>query len=193
MDSLVVRRVRILVVGFLVVVSACSSSATREVSPEVRAFLDRLGDDVPVSQAAALEDGVITFEEYEAAYERTVACMRDSGIVVDGPKPENGARFLTFSFQGGVGDAEADEPCRREHLDLVNGLWLAQAAPSEAEAEVIAREYTACLRAAGVVIEGSPSLQDSDLVAMEALFGPYSDGVKTCAELYSQTIGISGP
>jgi hypothetical protein len=193
MGSSVARRLWFLVVVIALVASACSSSAAREVSPEVQAFLDRLGDDVPVSQAAALEDGVITFEEYEAAYERTVACMRDSGLVVKGPKPENAGRFLTFSFQGGVGDAEADEPCRREHLDLVNGLWLAQAAPSAAEAEVMAREYAACLRAAGVVIEGSPSLQDADLVAMEALFGPYSDGVKTCAELYSQTIGISGP
>ncbi|VAW09331.1 hypothetical protein MNBD_ACTINO02-3189, partial [hydrothermal vent metagenome] len=155
------------------------------------AFLDRLGDDVPVSQAAALEDGVITFEEYEAAYERTVACMRDSGLVVKGPKPENAGRFLTYSFQAGVGGAEADEPCRREHLDLVNGLWLAQAVPSEAEAEVMAREYAACLRSAGVDVEDNLSLQELDFVVLDASPGPFGEAVGKCAELYSLGIFTS--
>ena len=181
-----------LFLALVVLAAACGRSGSEaDVSPEVQAFLDRLGDDVPVSQAAALEDGVITFEEYEAAYERTVACMRDSGLVVNGPIPVNGGRFLGYAYEGGVDDGEADEPCLREHLDLVEGLWGAQAMPSVAEAEVIAQEYTACLRAAGVVIEGELSLEEVDLVALEAAPGPNGDAVGRCSEQYSFGIFIS--
>jgi hypothetical protein len=191
MDFALMRRLRSLVIVFVLVAAACSGSGAPDVSPTVLGFLDRLGDDVPVSQAVALEDGVVTFEEYEAAFERTVVCLRDSGIVVDGPKPLNGDRFLTFSYQGGIDDGEADGPCRSEHLDLIDTLWNLQSIPTEEELVQIVTDYRDCVVAAGVPVDEGATMEELDRIVGDVGSYELDLAVRPCVERYSQSIFIS--
>jgi hypothetical protein len=185
------RRIAILVAVMAITASACGSNSGDDVSLLLVDFLDRLGDDVPVSQAAALEDGVITFEEYEAAYERTIACMRDSGMFVKGPIPENGGRFLGYAYQGGIDDGEADGPCRSEHLDLIDTLWNLQAIPTEEELVQIVIDYRNCVVAAGVPVEEGATMEELDRIVMGVGSYELDLAVRPCVERYSLSIGTS--
>lgn len=161
-----------------------------DLSPEVKAFLQRVGDDLPEAQRDALSDGVVTFAEYEAAYSHTVSCLRGEGLKVEGPTTVNRGRFLSYSVAGGTGDADA--ACRAEHLEYTDELWNLQAVPTETEMESIALEYATCLEAAGISTEPGASLQEVDFAAAGALGGPHSDAVLACAELYSLGIFVEG-
>ncbi len=182
-------------ISIVISASACSGSvdsAEVDLRPEVRAFLERLGDDLPEPQRAALGDGVIVFAEYEAAYERTVNCLREQGLKVEGPLLVNRGRFLGYAVAGGPGDALSDAVCRREHLEYVDELWRIQALPTDAEMETIRREYAACLAAAGVAVEDSATLQEVDQVAGEALGTGNTEQLMACVELYSLGIFVQG-
>jgi len=120
-------------------------------------------------QRAILEDGDLTFQEYERALLDTVACLQDAGVrIVSGPQLQSDGRTLHFSFSGGATIAGVDaagqqyDICYAEHLDLVSLVWLFLDPKTEQELQAARRSLVDCLREAGVDVADDPS--DVDFV-----------------------------
>lgn len=94
----------------------------------------------PAAQQPALEDGEVTFAEYEAAVFEAVDCMKSSGVeVTDGPTLGPGGRY-DYDVQGDLDDPERDNEileavfgCQNEHLGFIESLHFYREPLSEDE------------------------------------------------------------
>lgn len=110
-----------------------------------------------VEQAEALTDGVVSFDEYEAAFGQVAKCLSKAGISVTAPlmSPITGDRY-EFSMEFGTLDqsvavAESDR-CNAEHFMAVSQAY---AFSTPDVMEVPLRQPTAdCLRELGVEATG---------------------------------------
>ena len=147
---------------FMAVAVACSGGDGDE-----RLFADALPEgwgpiepvlaEASAYQRAILEDGTLTFEEYERAVLDTVACLRDADVrIVSAPSLQPDGRTLEFTFTGGSSRADAEaagrvyDTCYAEHLDLVSLVWVFLDPTSERQLANARREFASCLREAGV-------------------------------------------
>ncbi len=105
--------------------------------PEARAF-----------ESEVFADGVVTFDEYEAAILAGIACVRDLGIRVEGPTtyPNGGVLMvgrdptlsLDYVMMGDIDEqllARADG-CQFQWAERITLAWLDQTAPTSEEQEV---------------------------------------------------------
>lgn len=134
---------------------------TREPLPSAGAYAASVAASTSPEQAAAMADGVVTLEEYEAAIQRYFACVSAHGVTPD-PDPARGLRPSTFRFivpdADGVPDKETVEyyrtrmdACRMSHVEHVNIAWaLQQAVTPQATIDESLRLVEACLSAAGI-------------------------------------------
>lgn len=175
----------------LVVATATACSAgqngqyAHEASPEAVAFIERSRSAISETQWSALEDGHVTWAEYEGAILDMLTCLKASGIAAHGPFDMNDGRYLDYSYEGGPDD---DAACMLEHFSFVSQVWQFQQLPSGAELARVVSEYRACLGTAGF----SPPV-DADLDALELFVfdldrqGLSNESVVVCAERYSNT------
>jgi len=105
--------------GGLAVLAACSESSEEGESAAAAE-----------SVAAILEDGIVTDEEYEAAFFRMYDCVVDSGIEVSAPSRDADGQ-LGFVFYGAE-DLETSpvakrvRECEQLHYLEVVGVWVEQ-------------------------------------------------------------------
>jgi hypothetical protein len=86
------------------------------------AWLDQPADAEPSSaQREALDDGVVTREEYLAGFERYVACMADLGFVVSHGPLE--LEVLSYSIPGEAGHSGAANRCYEAEFQFVDMEW----------------------------------------------------------------------
>lgn len=92
-------------------------------------------------QLAVLEAGEVSFGEYEAAVNRSIACMRAAGIDVVGGQVVDTRGFpeIPYSFAGS-GEGRSDEQtvaladaCINEHSGFIEGAY--QTSPASLEAQ----------------------------------------------------------
>lgn len=149
---------------------ACGAGNENEVAvPPAILALDPSARDVwdtlPQGQRSLLEDGELTFDEYESATLATVACLTELGYTVD-PPPQldlTGKR-LTWQTAGKPGSsaeqlaADADR-CEREHGFYVRLLWHQMHEPSAEERRAAEETVEACVADAGVAMPqlGTPA------------------------------------
>jgi hypothetical protein len=120
----------------LLVVSGCSATAdgtTVNAPPTASA-----------EQIAALEDNVVTEDEYDAGWRRFVACLADNGYtVMDLGKPSS-------VHEGGIPDAAvrsgADEECYAREYSEVDRIWQTNNPPRT----IVSDWLIACLTEAGI-------------------------------------------
>lgn len=106
------------------------------------------------SQQPRLTDGVVTWDEHEAAILDVAACARSAGVsvVVNGAR---GKRPTTVGFtaptleQAEVARGQLDA-CKQQYLDAVDSVWLAQNRPSAEQEAAIERWLAECLTEQGV-------------------------------------------
>lgn len=111
----------------------------------------------------ALSDGVITKEEYRAAFDRNVACREATGARIAGPVFEDrfgrlGVEMVSAGDSSEVarGRLEAAQACRREYFDAIDLAWSQSHGPTESDF-VEARILTArCLNANGLAVSSMP-------------------------------------
>ncbi|MHA3946539.1 hypothetical protein [Cellulomonas bogoriensis] len=127
-------------------------------------------------QLEILERGEVTFEEYEAAVGRTIACLREEGIeVVDDEVVDlRGFPEIYYSYADatdGRSDEETDEisqACLRRHSLHVESLYRTSPQAEAAQDEQFAPRRDAvleCLRDNGVTIEGDVSRQELESIS----------------------------
>jgi hypothetical protein len=116
--------------------------------------LQWLISDASPEQAAALADGVLTFQEYEAAVLATVQCFREKGLSLYQEPALDALRNYAYSVflpNEGIQEAERSmKDCEREHFNAVAMAWASYKAPNEAEILQQARDALGeCIRARG--------------------------------------------
>jgi hypothetical protein len=109
-------------------VSAFSGQGENGAATTPAADSVRIDAGIPVGQQAALADGVVTLQEYEAAVQRTLACATAAGVKVE-PTPGAGLRPTSFGFASASREELAAshkrvDACREAHL---NGIEMALA------------------------------------------------------------------
>ena len=132
---------------------------------DLQALIAAHGGNLSPFQAAILDDGRITFAEYEAAVLENIRCLREAGLSViggldadgkpldDAPffqKPYNTYYVLVGVPEGRTGAARTD--CAEQYLSVVAQAWVMVAPPDRKAIEEI-WEFTAmCMRSGGLDI-----------------------------------------
>lgn len=117
---------------------------------------------------AALEDGVVTDAEYQAAIDAQVSCLKQRGFDA-APYRVNGELLWTVSVSSD-GSEEADnaasaaqDECYAEHVVAVERQYFHSHVPTGAERDALFVDFAACLESYGV--HGAvPSWTESQVV-----------------------------
>ncbi|MGH2608737.1 MAG: hypothetical protein ACRDHF_06560 [Tepidiformaceae bacterium] len=172
-------------------------------APLVRAAPDEVNRDFPQlvlsgeppagnpssAERTAMEDGVVSWEEYHSLVSGTVACLEGAGFTVvhftQVAKGLFGSTTALDSAQPGIqitaqgridyvasggssrveGNAAAAEGCMRNSA-VVEALWEVHTAPTESELQAGMDDIGECLRQAGIDVPIHPSRDDLKAVAL---------------------------
>lgn len=122
-------------------------------------------------QRAVIEDGQVTFEEYERAVLDTVACYQGNGLQVmsapylAGPPREGlillaGDRYMFFAGAAGrelsAQEWERAQVCDASFSRVVSAMWIGGVGPTLQELEAARAEVAECLLGEGVGSVASP-------------------------------------
>jgi len=123
-----------------------------------------LGPRLNASQEEAISrarvNGGVSYEDYAEAVDATVACIRDAGVAVDGPRP--GAHFsgLPLLGYGYASDASNGDviaaDCYRDNLFVIDVLYQSSPLADVTQTEYVDRwrpALTACLEAHHVLVD----------------------------------------
>lgn len=165
------RRSLFLVVTFLMVVwlSGCGGAGASSdtvgkdrLPPENPWGLGPL--EVSSFQMGLLEDGELSFGEYESAVRATVACLEGEGIWVSDVELDGDQFAYTFGGSASVDEQEVVEEtyerCYSQYQSTVDLAWVVQNAPSEEESQAIRNEIAVCLRELGLEVGEDPSHEE---------------------------------
>jgi hypothetical protein len=158
--------------------------------------------DLSAYQRAFLEDGVLTFAEYEAATLAYLQCLEDKGVIVqyddgkelkDGPALSPRGQYLFTTTLPHRPEKRAtlsefraiESACGTEFADVVFQLWAEHVAPTQQELAAARDALGACLRGAGLDVPEHPSSTD---------FGPVASSIhyRDCSRQVSEEFGIPG-
>ncbi len=135
---------------------ACGSGNDDSSPEHLEEVRETLRQHTTPEQFVYLEDGVVTFEEYEAAMLTTVRCVEEAGfsatISQEGTllRVRGGAvSSLSESRRWG----EVYNKCWEQYSDDVEALWQAQNAPSEAERREQEGRVLECVRDANIEVD----------------------------------------
>jgi hypothetical protein len=148
----------------------------------------------PEQVAILRKSDVPSFEDYEAATRRSLACMEDAGIQTWGPDSghKNGVAVLTYREAGESPGRtpkqtlDVIDACEAQHANYVRGAWELQPIAIEAEQgrfEAARPELYACAARIGLKLE--PDLPIRDLIGqigdyMNTLPGQGSNSNENC-------------
>jgi hypothetical protein len=137
------------------------------------------------AQWALLEDGALTFAEYESATFSTISCLEEGGIQVihvepaavrslesqqPGPRLTKRGRYEFIVKIPAGQDLQAqtrnETRCREEFSSLVDLLWAEHLTPTEEELQALRDAVADCLRQQGEQIRENPT--DADLGVLGA-------------------------
>ncbi len=153
-------------------------------------------------QHGLLDDGVLTFPEYEGAVLAYVGCVEEHGAIVEhidggelfpGPGLTARGQYL-FSTKlphlpgkrATVNDLRAIEmECGAEFFDVVAQLWAEHVAPTEKELATARNALGICLREAGIDVPENPTSSDFEPVASSPQY-------RECTQEVSEKFGIPG-
>lgn len=129
--------------------TACSGDAAEPGSGAVA------GDEAASGfQADILEDGEVTFGEFEAAVAAYSSCLEELGVAVEAEYSDTNESFdYTFTLPGGDVGAALEAPeavaCHEEYVSRVELVWADQVGPSAEEDRAFYEAIAACMRAQG--------------------------------------------
>jgi hypothetical protein len=142
------------------------------------------------SQRPAFKDGVVTFDEYEAAALSTVQCLNDSGLQGEAPFDEHTRVYGVGARWQSSGSREDDKKkqaaaaaCYAEHWNAISQGWSAQNQPTERVLQQARSALGTCLRNAGLSVPDPPATQD---------FEPYrkTEAFAACARQVQDEFGL---
>ncbi|HLV04035.1 hypothetical protein [uncultured Georgenia sp.] len=114
--------------GFTLLVGGCTSSVGSGWSdnPLTGSDLSRAS----AEQVAEIEDGVVTPEEYQAAFERYEECLGAAGFELS--EVTTADRVKRYTVPGDAVTSGADEECYRSEFHVVDRVWQSSAVVRDA-------------------------------------------------------------
>jgi len=162
---------------------------------DLRSYAQQLLRETTPEQRDALEDGVITREEYERAVLNTVACMGESGIEVQNFRWQ-GEKRIMFEWTGpsprttaGEAQGRTYEQCFDTYQWDIDRLWSSQVAPTQQEINDAKRWLQDC--AAGRGVELSLEELDPQGAQDRQAFNERYPEVLECALLGEEQFGFN--
>ncbi|QHC67316.1 hypothetical protein GSU68_12580 [Rathayibacter sp. VKM Ac-2759] len=150
--------------ALLLALTGCASGAPGDSvgheamsSAQVEALAAQERDAGHGEQAAFLEDGVVTFEEYDASFVLYARCLTDRGLTVEGPQisPVDGVRYQSTADIGThertAALADIDECEAVYRTSVAQAYELSQPQVMDAPLAEAAAE---CLRGKGLAVTG---------------------------------------
>jgi len=169
-----------------VLVCSLSCGGERQSSPQLPSYPSSYS--ITDSQRQAFSDGVITFEEYEAAFLRHVDCVNSAGIEWQ-PVLDSAGKFYDNEIRLRGPDPEAQgrivDNCFAENVGATFDLWNWQNQPTAARLNQAREALATCLRSAGINVPEAPSEAD-----FAGLRNERPAGFIECAENVSDEFGI---
>ncbi|MBI2767173.1 MAG: hypothetical protein HYX53_14855 [Chloroflexi bacterium] len=138
------------------------------------------------AQAAALSDGVISWDEHEAALSAVASCLASAGVAVE-VRPAEGRKpteigFSAVSIEEGEAARAKLEDCKTRHLAAIEDVWQAQNWLTPAQEDTILAWLGQCVKDAGVSLDTS-SLSNATLMSLQRDGSPAeSSAVTLCIE-----------
>lgn len=174
-------------VGSIVACSTIGEDGDQALSVEERSTQQRIGllraaeeAGVDQSQISVLQQDEISFDDYSSAVDRSLQCMRDAGLIVDGPRVINrqGQEEITYSASMGAdGTSTIMENCVQRYSHFVEWFWQSGSPAAigfvaDLEARFL-EPVRICLDELGIDYPANPTWQDIEGPAVQqALNGP---------------------
>lgn len=178
-------------------VPACGGGGRTQGDKEAKSLASERYKTTSDFQKPMLEDGVVTFAEYERATLAEIDCIKKAlpSVRVDGPNPtQSDHPTLEYTLEV-VGDIPAEQEadfeksqaeCHATYLSDVGAVWATQDIPSEEERKTLLASLRDCLVDAGVDLPAKAELDDiAD--ALDAAGEP-SDQVAGCMEKFGSVL-----
>lgn len=116
------------VAALLIATAGCSGASTSgqgDTEDPARAARAAGAD---ASQVEILEDGTVTYDEYESAMNRSFECMRERGfeVRVKGTVPSNGVTLLDYEVEGTSSGTDLESESARALIEECRTTWSAE-------------------------------------------------------------------
>lgn len=141
---------RLLIVVASSLAVAASAAGCASVVQSAAGIPDDRWSVMSAEQQAALEDGVVTEQEYTAGYDEYVSCLAQAGFEIEEQGRPGGT--YRFGIPEEAVDAGVDESCYLSHFDEVDSVWQGEHPQDDEGVKVILRQ---CLEAEGLGTEGT--------------------------------------
>ena len=122
------------------------------------------------AQKAALADGRVTFDEYEAGFLRYKDCLASTGYPLTNVQFDSATQLYRADVAGAAVDGGADDQCYRREFEALDKSWQANTdRPGNFDVKVLGW-YRDCLAKAGVSLpDDKPGVNYLDLMHQNGL------------------------
>jgi len=193
-----------LAVVLSLVVVAWATAAAGDSRPSSGA-LAKLGIETSAAQDAALEDGIVSEDEYRSAIASARACITGKGVVL-APAGDLSAEITALTAESAMPAEEVTgivNGCLGAHLSTVSLAWASQQPRIDPGSHAFLAAFTGCLVANGIaeseMLEGGAALQDGVLAGFDEITvvadslraADRSAGFRVCQRQFPQVFALS--
>lgn len=116
------------VAALLITSAGCTGPSTGGQGPADDPAAAARAAGADASQVEVLEDGAVTYAEYEAAMNRSFECMRERGfeVRVKGTVPSNGVTLLDYEVEGTSSGTDLESESARALVEECRTTWSAE-------------------------------------------------------------------
>lgn len=146
-------------------------------------------------QAPALADGVVTWDEHEAAIAKVASCLESQGVSVTvetaaGHRPSS-VGFAAPSLDAAERARALLEGCKQTYLSQVDAVWLAANRPTPSDIERGAAYVRDCLGSAGQLVYPASGAVNGEQLAvwLQDPSPAFHDAVIQCLVTRRQELG----
>lgn len=152
-------------VSCTIAVASCGGGSSPPPELQRERLVERLIERTTPFQAAIIEDGTVTYAEYESAILGTLECVNDAGFETR-DLTTNAVGDLFFSYGGGDLEAAdvAYESCYVDFASEVDDLYHFAPVVSEKERREMQQGSITCLADLGLIVSDPPSPDEIQMV-----------------------------
>jgi|SRR6185312_3561491 hypothetical protein len=184
--------------ALLPMLASCGTPTAGKSSPALTPFSDSMRPSsssaiagAPAFQKAILQDGTVTFDEYQRAVFATIQCAKDHGVkILTGPTLGPGKKYV-YTMGGGTTTADLGATqaqyvnCLNQYENLVDIAWTNETRPTQDQVNKARAALITCLQQAGLTVPDSPA--PSDFLAISRAHVTEFD---TCSQAVSKQFDI---
>lgn len=171
----------------LLATAACGG---QETGPRLPEGLAEALETTSEFQRNLLQDGELTYEEYETSVLATVQCLQEHGVTISVEPRAVAGRRLEFVYESTEANdasvSSAYDSCYIKYQNLVDIAWFQQTRPTEALLATARAALAACIREAGVPLPDHPTSSDFRQLALSG-----EPAVPRCQQKISAEFDIS--